>query len=72
MWFSGVRFLLSRYRKRGKKNFKFAVFGAQVAAHLIDNWPQKGTKNRSPTENQVSNSRGSALRFEKNFQPKVA
>jgi hypothetical protein len=34
--FSEVRFWLSRYRKRGKKILKLAVFGAQVPAILIE------------------------------------
>jgi hypothetical protein len=35
MRFSGVRFEISRYRKRSKKILKLAVFGVQVAALLI-------------------------------------
>jgi hypothetical protein len=31
-----VRFWLSHYSKRGKKNFDLAVFGVRVAALLID------------------------------------
>jgi hypothetical protein len=62
MRFSWVWFWLSRYRKRGKKNFKFAVLGAQVAARLIENWPQKGTKNIRLRPDSIGTTDGQAKR----------
>jgi len=36
MGFSRVRFWLSRYSKRDRKNFKLAVFGVRVLAFLVE------------------------------------